>query len=214
LLLNEGISLEPDVVTLYSGINDAAASIEEVAEPLVGQKNLYPYKFIRKYRNAMISIALLDNIFQQKFENFAYKNNSMHVDAIRSRYISNVRKMHELTIGSGAFFLPATQQAKSNLLDSDELRGVTYKNEVKLLSDKVGANQPLSLGGIYLLVHNELMGELRRLFDDDFNIPVVDVINAMDHRRDYLLSWVHVSPDGNKVIAREFANAILPIACD
>ena len=57
------------------------------------------------------------------------------------------------------------------------------------------------------LLHSILMKDLREWAFVN-KVPFVDVIKAMDHRRDTLLSAVHVSPPGNRLIANAFADVI------
>ena len=45
------------------------------------------------------------------------------------------------------------------------------------------------------------------------DIPFADIIEATDRDRDILLSWVHLSQQGNALIARRFADVILERAC-
>jgi hypothetical protein len=44
-------------------------------------------------------------------------------------------------------------------------------------------------------------------------VPLVDVIAALDPRRDTLVSWVHVTPEGNRMIAEVFADTIAGGEC-
>jgi hypothetical protein len=39
-------------------------------------------------------------------------------------------------------------------------------------------------------------------------VPFVDVVKALDQDRDVLVSWVHLSPRGNRMIADAFAEEI------
>ncbi|MDX1697750.1 MAG: hypothetical protein R3308_05650, partial [Thiohalobacterales bacterium] len=110
--------------------------------------------------------------------------------------------------------LPATQQAKSDLHDAGSIRGISYREEVDLLGKMADSRQAMTLDSIYMLIHGELMDGLKSLAESEFDAPIVDIISAMDSRRDYLLSWVHVAPGGNRIIAKEFAARILPLACE
>ena len=213
LLMHEGLVLSPDVVTLYSGINDAADSIKSVATLVSGVSESVLQSFIRSFRDTFIGLALLDNLIRNKVARYTY-NNSAHVDLIRDRYLGNIRTMHYLLSGSGIRFLPATQQAKSDLYDGDSIRGISYREEVGVLREMADSRRAMSLNSIYLMVHSELMDGLRSLVEGEFEAPIVDVISATDSRRDYLLSWVHVAPGGNRIIAREYAARILPLACE
>jgi hypothetical protein len=41
------------------------------------------------------------------------------------------------------------------------------------------------------------------------HVPFVDVIAAMDERRDCLVSWVHLDAQGNRIVAGALAREIL-----
>ena len=45
------------------------------------------------------------------------------------------------------------------------------------------------------------------------NVPFVDVIAALDQDRQNLLSWVHLTPQANRVIAEKLAEPILSGFC-
>lgn len=213
LLRHEGLALKPDAITLYSGINDAAVSVENVAAPVSGARSSKSWLFIRHYRDIFISIALLDNIIRNDVARYSYTDDHPHINDIRQKYASNVRAMRDLSQTAGAHFFAATQQAKSDLHDDASIRGVTYNNEVNDLKRMVANQQVLTIRNIYLLIHSVLMEDLRWLVNYEFESPLVDVIAATDSRRDYLLSWVHVAPGGNRIIAKEFAGTIFPLAC-
>ena len=41
------------------------------------------------------------------------------------------------------------------------------------------------------------------------NVPLVDIIGQLDNDRDVLVSWVHLSPEGNRMVAEAFSEEIL-----
>ena len=62
------------------------------------------------------------------------------------------------------------------------------------------------------LTHAVLMRDLRQ-WADSGTIPLVDAINALDQRRDVLVSWVHLSGEGNRLIAEALAAEIAERFC-
>ena len=42
-------------------------------------------------------------------------------------------------------------------------------------------------------------------------VPFVDVLRRLDDRRDHLLTWVHLTPGGNQVVAAALADTILEL---
>ena len=51
------------------------------------------------------------------------------------------------------------------------------------------------------------MAALRKWADDE-KVPLVDLIAAMDDDRSVLLTYVHLTPAGNRIIARELTAEI------
>jgi hypothetical protein len=56
------------------------------------------------------------------------------------------------------------------------------------------------------------MKQLRQWAQENGHL-FIDVIAAMDDRRDFLVSWVHLSPEGNRLVSRTFSDAIFEAAC-
>ena len=48
-----------------------------------------------------------------------------------------------------------------------------------------------------------------RVWAQENDVPLVDIIKRLDSRRDLLLSWVHPGPEENVMIAELLAEAIL-----
>ena len=65
----------------------------------------------------------------------------------------------------------------------------------------------LTLGEIRFLTHSVLVGDLEA-WARTTGVPVVDVMAALDPMRDVLVSWVHLSPRGNRVIAEQLGQEI------
>jgi hypothetical protein len=62
------------------------------------------------------------------------------------------------------------------------------------------------------LIHQRLMQDLKH-WAEQHDVPFVDVIGALDQNRDYLLSWVHLHPAANRVVAAKFSEPILREFC-
>ena len=65
---------------------------------------------------------------------------------------------------------------------------------------------------MFLYIQNILMNDFEEWVAAN-NVHFVDVIEAMDQDRDLLSSWVHLAPEGNQVVAGEFADIILELVC-
>ena len=61
--------------------------------------------------------------------------------------------------------------------------------------------------GQYSRHHVRIMDLLGK-WASESGVPLVDIIKMLDNARDVLVSWVHLTPCGNKFIAEAFANEI------
>ena len=77
-----------------------------------------------------------------------------------------------------------------------------------MLREKVSATDSLKNIEVFFLVHDELM-KAERQWATANNIPYADVIGSMDSNRQYLVSWVHLNPAGNRVVASVLTDEIL-----
>jgi len=62
------------------------------------------------------------------------------------------------------------------------------------------------------LVHERLMTDLEA-WARAAGLPFVDVITLLDQERHHMLSWVHLDPFANRLIAEALAEPILDHAC-
>ena len=63
-----------------------------------------------------------------------------------------------------------------------------------------------------LLIHERMMRDLRQWANQQ-GVPFVDVIGALNQDRHYLLSWVHLHPEANRVVAAKLSEPILRQFC-
>jgi lysophospholipase L1-like esterase len=228
MFLNEGVPLDPDVVTFYEGANDAA-----VIESRDGQQH-ESWSEAAVHRSVLV--ALLDRIVP-------------HTDAVdsewwwsdelarrRSRaFLANLGRLRDQCRKRGIVFIVATQQFRSTLIPTEELHGVTYEQELQMVRDKVARGEigpnmlPVSkvafdsrvkavddlalrtVAMFYppraMLMHARLMDDLRAWASRE-QVPLVDVIRELDGNRDLMVNWVHLRGEANAIIARALAREI------
>lgn len=58
-----------------------------------------------------------------------------------------------------------------------------------------------------MLVHGQMMEALQGWAQTN-EVPFVDIIGELDHDRDLLLSYVHLHPKANRMIAARLADVI------
>jgi hypothetical protein len=105
-----------------------------------------------------------------------------------------------------------SQSSKSYLVPADEIRGVSWAEEERTVRNKLETEGSVSRTELYFLAHAEIMRSLSAWAEAE-RVPFVDGIGALDARRDVLVSWVHLSPEGNRLLAGAIADVVLGILC-
>ncbi|RMD59047.1 hypothetical protein D6833_12075, partial [Candidatus Parcubacteria bacterium] len=127
-------------------------------------------------------------------------------------FIGNLSRMRIEAQRNGAIFIAVTQQVKSYSIAPEDIRGITYAEERRMLEEKLQRDGTLNYREAVMLTHTRLMDALRKWATEE-NVPLVDGIRALDQRRDTLVSRVHLSPEGNRILAHAIAEQILAMKC-
>lgn len=202
----EGLALSPDVVTFYEGRNDSTL----VTTPEGWVERAYGVATRRLLLAALLDqllvgerVSLTDS--SRKFEPHAAERSEV--------FLGHVARLHEAARERGVRLVVANQQATSRSPlphDRDDrlkLKGITYAQETGEIRARLGRGDSVSAFEYSLLVHRRLMQDLEQWADRE-GLPFVDMIGALDQDRHLLLSWVHLHPDANRVIAARFAEAL------
>jgi lysophospholipase L1-like esterase len=229
LFLTEGAALAPDVVTFYEGANDAA-----VIEPRSGV-----HRIGLRERIAQVSLlgALLDRLLPgTEAADFDWWWSDELAERRTRAFIANLARLAQECRQRGIRLIVCTQQFKSTLIPTEELRGLTYDQEVEVVRSKVRSgelrrSEPLAPEVAFstrlmgndpsvavrsivityppraLLVHTKLMAALRQ-WAPGAGVGFVDVIHELDDRRDLLVNWVHLRGEANRIIAQALARQI------
>lgn len=211
LFLAEGVQLSPDVVTFYEGINDSGASAKNSFRAKARDVPLLRRQ-LHWIRTHLVSAALIHKYIDSSKRRFPSKEVDARLEGRSSQFLGNLNHLNELSKKQGFLFIVANQQAKSGILPRRKMQGVTYSEEVQIINNNLENNGDISQGELHLMVHNELMNDVREWASAN-DAPFVDIISALDSDRSVLLSWVHLNPQGNRIIAREFAEEILGRVC-
>lgn len=211
LFLAEGAQLSPDAVTFYEGINDSGASAKNSLRAKARDVPLLRRQ-LHWIRTHLVSAALIHKYIDSSKRRFPSEEVDARLEGRSNQFLGNLNNLNELSLNQGFLFIVANQQAKSGILPRRKMKGVSYSEEVQIINNNLANNGDISQGELHLMVHNELMRDVRGWASAN-DVPFVDIISALDSDRSVLLSWVHVSPQGNRIIAREFANEILDRFC-
>lgn len=223
MLLAEGLALSPDVLTLYAGANDSAVVAEIDPGPIDAAR-----LWLRQTSLAADFVLTAAGVV----EGGGARNWGDEIARTRSAiYLENVEKLERLSRENGIRLIVTTQQVQSDMFPRGERRGVTYTDEVEKLRDSVASGQLGSgtrqgdLAGRVgapevaqvteqlepariMLVHDVIMRDLKE-WAATADVEFVDIRSALDDRRDLLVSWVHLHPDANRVVAEKLAEQIV-----
>ena len=217
LFENEALPLHPDVVTFYEGVNDTWRS------PVLFKKTSHAPGVVRTTlrrssplhrvfawsKNHFISMMVADSFLnRRKNARFTEADVEAHMRGKSEEFLSHVSAIYEECRRNGITFVVGSQQAQSMTLDRKSIKGVTYQEEVDLVRGKLAHGGHIDAFQLDFLTHAVLMRDLKEWAASN-HVPCADVISAMDERRDCLVSWVHLNPEGNRIVAGVFAQTIL-----
>ncbi len=215
----EALPLHPDVVTYYEGVNDSWASpvlfkkegevrSSNVMRQTVS-RNQYLHEAYHWLRDHFVTVNLADAFLKQENRvTFDAADVAAHMQGKSEAFIASISAIRDECRKRGIVFVVATQQAKSYRIDRAHIRGVTYEQEVGMIQKDLAQTGHITRYELDLLTHARFMHDLRAWAADN-GVPLVDVIAAMDRRRDCLVSWVHLTPEGNRIVAKAFERTIL-----
>ena len=103
-----------------------------------------------------------------------------------------------------------SQQAKSYTLNIEEMKRIHYKQELHEIRRKLKDRKYINREEIIFLIHGKLMQDLNYIWTN-YDIIFLDLISILNSSRDLLISWVHLSPEGNKKIAHAIYNKLYDI---
>ena len=219
LFVAEALDLNPDIVTFYEGINDAwriaRRFIDGDQNPTQVEKLTLAKKIYAEFRYRFLSIAWFES-FASRYINvpeLSVKKYDAYLQHQKGAFVEILQHIHRKSLERGMVFIVANQQAKSYIMARERMEGITYAQERRIVKEKWAANDTLRPRGklkhlFYFRTHSQLMEDLQHWAKTNF-VPFVDVIAAMDLHRQNLITWVHLTPQGNRIVASAFATEIL-----
>lgn len=217
LFYAEAIPLHPDVVTFYEGVNDAARGNPSANEADSTQRQkqsmIAPLKAgYGMMRDHLVTIAFVDSIRQNMIVEPTFSRGQVerHMMGTSEHFIGNIDKLYQECQRRGIIFVALKQQAKSHIVKEADMKGVTYAQEVQIVKDKLEKEGAIKTRELHLLTHSVLTTDLEHWAASN-GVPFVNVQKVLDQDRDVLMSWVHLSPRGNRMIADALAEKIRPL---
>lgn len=220
LFYAEALPLHPDVVTFYEGVNDAArgnprgtAGDRTQAPPRPTAAALAPVKAGYGFlRDRVVMVAFLDSLRQTLLAEptFTREQVARHMTGTSEHFIGTIDTLYQECRRRGILLVVLKQQAKSHLVTDTEIKGVTYAQEVQLVQEKLDNAGAIKARELHLLTHRVLTTDLEQ-WAVATHVPFVNVQTVLDQDRDVLVSWVHLSPRGNRMLAEALAQEILRV---
>jgi lysophospholipase L1-like esterase len=223
LFYAEVIPLHPDVVTFYEGVNDAARGNPHVNEggrknPTQRQKQsaITPLKAgYGMVRDHLVAVAFIDSIRQNMIAEPTFNRGQVerHMTGTSEHFVGNIDRLYRECQQRGIIFVALKQQAKSHMVKEADIKSVTYAQEVQMVKDKLEKENAIKARELHLLTHSILSiltTDLEQWATSN-RVPFVNVQKVLDQDRDVLMSWVHLSPRGNRMIADSLAEEIVQL---
>jgi hypothetical protein len=212
LFVEEGLPLKPDFVTFYEGINDAAwtkppdTSTERTKQAIKGVP--FANQVFRAMRARLLTVALIGSLISESTTVLSTEGFQAFREGKRERFIGNLQRLADLCRQNGIRLIVASQSATSLERRREQLKMLTYSSEQAALSEKLAAGRGVHALEARLLIHRELM-DAEREWATANRIPYADVIAAMDGHRENLITWVHLTSAGNRLVASALSRTIL-----
>lgn len=210
LFLAEGVPLAPDVVTFHEGYNDAHEIAGRHSSP--DQTLSLRKRFSRWARDHLLTVEFVNEVVGQWTKRYRLERLGPPLERKKREFLANLDELRHACEQNGALFIVASQQARSLTVPREDLRGVTYAEEVATVRERLARSGTLSAKEVAFLGHEALM-RAEEEWARENGVPFVDVKSALDRHRDQVVSWVHLSHAANRMIAEELAREILERTC-
>ena len=177
----------------------------------------------RKARDTSMALAFVDSfLVENQVLMLDAEYLAEHLEGKSERFVGSVAEIARICSERGITFVAANQQARSVTTLDDTLHGddpitdvsnLTYSEEVERVRTKLASKGKISYNELAFLAHAELQRDLRD-WAESSGVPFVDLIGALDQHRSELVTYVHLSPRGNQLIAAALADAILGLSVE
>jgi len=213
MLQDELTGYEPNVITIYTGFNDAYYLMDATAF----QKSL---RWIHSHFATYVAFKRLVTALggPQMHSRWARYRKTVNQESVRvqvdlhaERYERNLRELLADARDSEieVFFILQSVDLV-NKRRKGEVR-TTYAEEVRAAENHLQQEGWIDFHETTLLVQFRLMEILRTLAREE-NVPIVDNIAILDEHPEYFASYVHLTENGNGALADALFDAIRPLA--
>ncbi|MCG8355914.1 MAG: GDSL-type esterase/lipase family protein [Kiloniellales bacterium] len=200
----------PDAITLYTAYNDAVAVLDANWPQRVSRwlyDHVAVYVAMARFLKSVMSIELYSKwtrYVAAPTDHYVDQQISLHVD----RYRHNVGRIVDLAREVGSLVvlirqpMGLTYRATDNRLD--------YEQTVQAARSRLAQGDPLADNEITLLIHSALLDVLDEFAAEEDDVILVDNVRLVDAQKERLLTYVHLSEEGNDALAGALAGALAP----
>ena len=209
----EALPLKPDIVTFYEGFNDSVRPWGEAGRQSFFLANgdgdsgslKAAYIFARDH---FISVSLIDELItNSNFATYNYDDFVKHREGRSEIFLDSLTAIREGLEERGVPFIIIKQQAKSVYSVKERVEGITYEEEYDLVHKKLMRDDSITWHEIAFLTHKSITDGVE-VWAIENGVPFIDAIELLDNDRHVLVSVVHLSPEGNRMIAGALAEEI------
>ena len=217
LFTAEGAPLKPDVVTFYEGFNDANAfEGEDHGDNGKPKRESFARRWLkpmgRSLREHFLAIALGDAIASGWTHRYSVEEIETHARRSGRLLLQNLDRLVRMSEDLGFTPIIAAQQSRSLQVPREQIRGVTFQQEQDMVAADLSRQGWLGRKEAAFFVHGSILKEEEH-WARAHGVRFVDVRAALDSRRDLVVSWVHLSHEGNRIVAEQLAPPILGAVC-
>ena len=226
MFMTEGLALKPDIITFYEGRNDSYrvhpmdfhSGVQNISDDEKDRRSIVD--IAQKVTQRLVVARLIDELLTNRIK-LSAEMTTKTLELVGSRtskdFLLDLEQIRELAEERGILFIVISQQANSKSwfgLPENErmkLKGVTYQDEVRQIRRLIDMGESISGYEFNFLIHDRLMRDLEAWAHQN-NLPYIDFIELLDQNRNLLVSWVHLHPEGNKLLANAIADKILNLS--
>lgn len=204
LFMAEALAVDPDVVTFYEGVNDTRRLVRSLHE------RAFNWMASKSLLLRWVQLTLWD-----RFESFDASDVVEHTAGKADFFVGNIAAIAEQCRQRGIRFIAVSQQATSRSLTREQLRSTSYAAEESFIRERLESTGRLSGLELVFLIHFDLNRGLRAWAEEQGEL-YVDGVKLFDelNKRDALVSWVHLSPHGNQMLAAAIGAKIIETQAD
>ena len=186
-------------------------------EDAQGARGLAPGRVLRtlyaRARGASLTVSFTASLFDLGEANRIAMDLETNIQGKSDFLIGNLQAMYDECRRRRIRFIVANQQGKSWIVPDDEMVGVSYQDELELVRRKLSDEGEITGMEMRFATHAVLMDAAESWAETE-GVPFVDVIDRLDASRGVLHSEVHLSPEGNVMVAEALADEILGAEAD